>query len=71
MVWGWGMAPPTAIAPAGGKLAYSRREAAAALGVSPAHFDRHVRPFVRRAWVGAVPVYPAAELAAFIERSME
>jgi hypothetical protein len=53
-------ASPTAIqAP---RLTLSRREAAAALGVSLRHFQRHVQPHLRCIYSGQLRLYPVAEL---------
>jgi hypothetical protein len=43
-------------------LALSRREAAAALGMSLSHFQRHVQPHLRCVYSGGLRLYPIAEL---------
>ena len=44
------------------RLALSRREAAAALGMSLSHFQRHVQPHVRCVYSGGLRLYPKTEL---------
>jgi hypothetical protein len=44
------------------RLALSRRDAAAALGMSLSHFQRHVQPEVRCIYSGQLRLYPLAEL---------
>ena len=44
------------------RLALSRSEAAAALGVSLRHFQRHVQPNLRCIYSGQLRLYPVAEL---------
>ena len=44
------------------RLALSRREAAAALGMSLRHFQRHVQPHLRCIYSGQLRLYPVAEL---------
>lgn len=44
------------------RLALSRREAAAALGMSLRHFQRHVQPHLRCIYSGQLRLYPIAEL---------
>lgn len=46
----------------GPQLALSRREAAAALGMSLRHFQRHVQPNLRCIYSGQLRLYPVAEL---------
>lgn len=46
----------------GPRLALSRREAAAALGVSLSHFQRHVQPQLRCVYSGQLRLYPVSEL---------
>lgn len=48
------------------RLALSRSEAAAALGVSLRHFQRHVQPHVRCIYSGQLRLYPVAELERWI-----
>lgn len=45
-----------------GKLAYNRREAAEALGISLRSFQRHVQPYVRCVYTGRLRLYPVREL---------
>ncbi|HEY2438048.1 MAG TPA: hypothetical protein VGH93_12770 [Solirubrobacteraceae bacterium] len=49
------------------KLALSRRDAAAALGMSLSHFQRHVQPHVRCVYSGQLRLYPVKELARWLE----
>jgi hypothetical protein len=44
------------------RLALSRRDAPAALGVSLRHFQRHVQPHLRCIYSGQLRLYPVAEL---------
>jgi AraC-like DNA-binding protein len=44
------------------RLAFSRKEAAAALGMSLRHFQRHVQPQLRCVYCGQLRLYPVAEL---------
>jgi hypothetical protein len=44
------------------RLALSRREAAAALGMSLRHFQRHVQPHLCCIYSGQLRLYPLAEL---------
>jgi hypothetical protein len=48
--------------PSGPRLALSRSEAAAALGMSLRHFQRHVQPNLRCIYSGQLRLYPVAEL---------
>ena len=48
------------------RLALSRSEAAAALGVSLRHFQRHVQPHLRCIHSGQLRLYPVAELERWI-----
>jgi excisionase family DNA binding protein len=50
------------------RVALTREEAAAALGVSLRHFERHVQPHVRVIRSGSVRLVPVAELARWAER---
>lgn len=58
----------TATAP---KLAYSRREAAEALGMSLRHFERHVQPEVNFVYCGAKRLVTVRELDRWLERREE
>lgn len=51
------------------RVAYRREEAAVALGVSPDHFDEHIRPELRAVRLGRVTLYPHVELERFLERT--
>jgi hypothetical protein len=44
------------------RLALSRREAAAAIGVSLSHFQRHVQPHLRCIYSGQLRLYPVGEV---------
>jgi hypothetical protein len=48
------------------RLALSRSEAAAALGVSLRHFQRHVQPHLRCIYSGQLRLYPVAELERWV-----
>lgn len=52
---------PQPIAPVP-RVALTREEAAAALGMSLAHFRRHVQPHLRLVRSGSVRLVPVAEL---------
>jgi hypothetical protein len=43
------------------RLALSRRDAVAALGMSLRHFQRHVQPNLRCIYSGQLRLYPVAE----------
>ena len=47
-------------------LALSRSEAAAALGMSLRHFQRHVQPHLRCIYSGQLRLYPVAELERWV-----
>jgi hypothetical protein len=49
------------------RLALSRRDAAAALGMSLSHFQRHVQPYVRCVYSGQLRLYPVKELERWLE----
>lgn len=53
------------------KLAYSRREAADALGMSLRHFERHVQPELRCVYSGSKRLYLVRELERWLERHEE
>ncbi len=44
------------------RLALSRSDAAASLGMSLRHFQRHVQPHVRCIYSGQLRLYPVTEL---------
>ena len=48
------------------RLALSRRDAAAALGMSLRHFQRHVQPHLRCVYSGQLRLFPVAELERWI-----
>jgi hypothetical protein len=52
------------------KLLLSRREAAAALGMSLSHFQRHVQPSIRCVYSGQLRLYRPLELERWIEREV-
>jgi len=49
------------------RLALSRSEAAAALGMSLRHFQRHVQPHLQCIYSGQLRLYPVAELERWIQ----
>jgi hypothetical protein len=57
---------PTAPVP---RVALTLDEAAAAIGVSPRHFDRHVRPYLRIIRSGSARLVPVTELTQWAERA--
>jgi hypothetical protein len=57
----------TSTAPGRGKLLLSRREAAAALGISLSHFQRHVQPYLRCVYCGQLRLYRPDDLEAWAE----
>jgi hypothetical protein len=59
-------AQPTAPVP---RLALTRGEAAAALGVSLSHFERHVQPQLRLIYSGSARLVPIRELEAWAHRA--
>ena len=48
------------------RLTLSRRDAAAALGMSLRHFQRHVQPHLRCIYSGQLRLYPIAELERWV-----
>jgi hypothetical protein len=52
-------------------IAYRLPEAAASVGVSVDHFNRHVRPHLRVVHSGALELFPVAELENWAERAAE
>ena len=48
------------------RLVLSRREAAAALGMSLRHFQRHVQPHLRCIYSGQLRLYPVTELERWV-----
>jgi excisionase family DNA binding protein len=57
---------PTAPVP---RIALTREEAAAALGVSLSHFERHIQQELRLVYSGSVRLVPIRELEAWAERT--
>lgn len=53
------------------KLLLNRREAAAMLGMSLSHFQRHVQPYLRCVYSGQLRLYRQADLERWIERVVE
>ncbi len=51
------------------RVALTRDEAAAALGVSVSHFDRHVKPHLRVIFSGGKVLVSVRELEAWAERA--
>jgi hypothetical protein len=49
------------------RLALSRTEAAASLGISLRHFQRHVQPHLRCIYSGQLRLYPVAEIERWID----
>jgi hypothetical protein len=49
------------------KLLLSRREAAAVLGISLSHFQRHVQPYLRCVYCGHLRLYRPEDLEAWTE----
>lgn len=47
------------------RIALRREEAAQALGISDESFDKYVRPHVRVLYLGALKLWPLAELERF------
>jgi hypothetical protein len=60
-------ADATSTAPVPGKLLLSRREAAAALGISLSHFQRHVQPYLRCVYCGQLRLYRPDDLENWAE----
>jgi excisionase family DNA binding protein len=51
------------------RIALTREEAAAALGVSLSHFERHVQPHLRLVYTGSARLVPVRELEAWTDRT--
>lgn len=49
------------------RLALNQQEAAAALGVSVDHFERHVKPELSYVMAGSRRLYPVAELQRWLD----
>jgi hypothetical protein len=50
------------------RLALGRRDAAAALGMSLRHFQRHVQPHLRCVYSGQLRLFPVAELERWVSQ---
>jgi hypothetical protein len=61
----------TALPPRSGKLLLTRREAAASLGMSLSHFQRHVQPRLRCVYSGQLRLYRPLDLERWIEDEVE
>jgi hypothetical protein len=57
---------PTAPVP---RVALTREEAAAAVGVSLSHFERHIQPELRLIYSGSARLVPIRELEAWAARA--
>jgi hypothetical protein len=53
------------------RLALSREEAAAALGMSVDSFERHVQPTVAMCRLGRMRLVPVSELARWLEQNAQ
>ncbi len=53
----------------GTRLALGRSEAAAALGMSVSHFQRHVQPDLRCVYCGQLRIYPVSELIRWLQEN--
>ena len=53
------------------RLALTREEAAAALGMSVDSFERHVQPTVRMCRLGRMRLVPITELSRWLEETAE
>jgi len=51
------------------RFALTRKEAAASVGVSLSHFERHVQPHLKLIYSGSARLVPVAELQAWAERA--
>lgn len=63
------MTPPPRAAVA--RIALTRSEAAAALGVSVDHLERHVLPYLRVAHVGRRVLVPVKEIERWLDEAAE
>jgi hypothetical protein len=50
------------------RLAYKRKNAAAALDISVDYFDAHVRPHLRPVYIAGATRYRASELQEWLDR---
>jgi hypothetical protein len=53
------------------KLLLTRREAAAMLGMSLSHFQRHVQPFIRCVYSGQLRLYRPSDLERWVEQQLD
>lgn len=53
------------------RLALTRTEAAASLGMGPTSFDQYVRPYVKAFRRGKLRLYPVAELERWLDGNAE
>jgi hypothetical protein len=53
------------------KLLLTRREAAAMLGMSLSHFQRHVQPYIRCVYSGQLRLYRPSDLERWVEQQLE
>jgi hypothetical protein len=60
-------ADATSTAPGPRKLLLSRSEAAALLGISLSHFQRHVQPYLRCVYCGQLRLYRPEDLETWAE----
>jgi excisionase family DNA binding protein len=51
------------------RLALTREEAAASLGMSVSHFERHVQPTMRVVRSGQIVLVPVAEVERWLQRN--
>lgn len=51
------------------RLGYSLDEAAAALGVSPSHFKRHIQPHLPVVYTGGRRIYPVHRLKRWLDQN--
>ncbi len=51
------------------RLAFNQQEAAAALGISVDHFERHVKPDLPVVYSGALRLYPRRVLEKWLEEN--
>jgi hypothetical protein len=51
------------------RLALSRKEAAAAIGISVDSFERHIQPHLRCNYIGSRRIYAITDLAAWLDRN--
>jgi hypothetical protein len=53
------------------KLLLTRREAAAMLGMSLSHFQRHVQPYIRCVYSGQLRLYRPSDLERWVEQQID